>query len=290
VRRVVLTGEVKMPDTPQGRSPFHQELVEDAFDKASRTGTPYYFTWNVCDFVLFETHREGVAFMDRRVEGPVWVVDIVSSEDVRQASVEQAIKDFWERFLGELAAIEAGRRPLRNLPLDRRFVLRLEAALEEPIAATRQEIARGHQSDSGFRGQLTRWMVSDQGWEDSSSPEVLNENLDRAARLSCYVLMMRLVFYEVLRRRFPVMAALGGMAPRDPEELSQILDSRFSEAVDYSRDYETIFLPKDFGTGLPFLAPEAPRLWRSVVERIEEFDFSSGFRCHRAVVRTTHRP
>ena len=42
--RVMLTGEVKMPDTPEGVSPFHQSLVEDAFTMAAQGGTSYYFT------------------------------------------------------------------------------------------------------------------------------------------------------------------------------------------------------------------------------------------------------
>src|SRR5437016_4105872 len=70
--RVVLTGEVKMPDTPVGRrGPFDAELVEDAFEKASRLGSPYYFTWNVREFALFHTHRDNVPFYERDIEGPL---------------------------------------------------------------------------------------------------------------------------------------------------------------------------------------------------------------------------
>ena len=32
--RIALTGEVKMPDTPEGKSPWSERLVNDAFDKA----------------------------------------------------------------------------------------------------------------------------------------------------------------------------------------------------------------------------------------------------------------
>src|SRR5450830_832565 len=53
---IILTGEAKMPDSPVGRrGVYDSELIGDAFEKASRTGSKYYFTWNVRDFALFKT-------------------------------------------------------------------------------------------------------------------------------------------------------------------------------------------------------------------------------------------
>lgn len=272
--RVVLTGEIKMPDSPRGKSPFDGELVEDAYEKASRRGIPYYFTWNVRDFVLFETHRDNVPFMDRRVEGPKHVVDATFSDDVRKPEVQAAIRAFWEKFLEDFAALEAGRRPMLDLPLDRRFILRLEAALEEPISTTQDELARLCRRDSAFRNNLNNWMLYEQGWDVAQDEEGLARNLERAARLSCYGLVTRLVFYEVLRRRFRVLAPLAGMQPQTPQDLSQTLSARFAEAITYSRDYETIFRQSELGSDLPFLHPEAHRTWGSLIANIEDFDFS----------------
>ena len=62
-----------------------------------------------------------------------------------------------------------------------------------------------------------------------------------------------------------------------PEQLREVLDTRFKEAVRYSRDYETVFVPDetDLGYTIPFLSPTAPRDWARLVQRIEEFDFSN---------------
>ncbi len=273
IPRVALTGEVKMPDSLQGRSPLDQALVEDAFQKASRRGTDYYFTWNVRQFALFQTHQEGVPFMDRRIEGPTTVAEVATSDDVRRPEVESAIKDFWEKFLEGFARLEANLRPLLNLPLDRRFILRLEDALVEPVSLTENEMARRYRADKEFKADLSQWMV-DQGWELSEADEVLRSNLERAARLSCYVLVTRLVFYQVLRRRFRVLAPLGGTRPATPGDLAEILKARFQEAVGYSHDYQTIFPESDFGSSLPLLHPEAHRAWLAVIDSIEDFDFS----------------
>ena len=57
----------------------------------------------------------------------------------------------------------------------------------------------------------------------------------------------------------------------------EILDARFGEAVRYSRDYETVFIPdkSDLGSTIPFMSPTAPEDWARLIQRIEEFDFST---------------
>src|SRR5919197_1423469 len=106
--------------------------------------------------------------------------------------------------------LERGAR-LRNLPLDQRFIRRLEASLELPISVALGEISRRYHLDAEFTARLRAWMVEEQGWELSEEPAVVRANLIRAARLSCYTILNRLVFYEVLRRRFRTLPALAGM-------------------------------------------------------------------------------
>jgi hypothetical protein len=47
---VGLTGEVKLPGTVEGRTPYDSELVEDAQAKADDANARYFFTWNVNTF------------------------------------------------------------------------------------------------------------------------------------------------------------------------------------------------------------------------------------------------
>jgi hypothetical protein len=50
-RRIVLTGEVKLPYNKDGGSPHNVAVVRDVRAKARRVGTRYFFTWNVNEFV-----------------------------------------------------------------------------------------------------------------------------------------------------------------------------------------------------------------------------------------------
>ncbi|MEW5721120.1 MAG: hypothetical protein AB1817_21015, partial [Chloroflexota bacterium] len=66
--KIALTGEAKMPDNPDGRSPFQQGVVEDAHRKADEVGVAYNFTWNVNRFVLWKTYESGKPIAERYIE------------------------------------------------------------------------------------------------------------------------------------------------------------------------------------------------------------------------------
>ena len=272
----VLTGEIKMPDSAQGKHPLNADLVEDALGKANQAGVRYCFTWNVRQFVLFDSHMPGVPLAQRHIEGPTDVVEASVSDDLRQDRALEAIRGFWERFLEQFAELISGRRAFEPSPLDQRFISWLEGALEDPIAHTEDALAMLSRTDSELNDKLNLWMLS-QGWELSSQPEQRKQNLGRASRLSSYILLTRLVFYQVLRRRFRRMSPLTTDGIDTPEHLREILDARFDEAVRYPHDYETVFVPDedDLGCTIPFLSPTAPGDWARLIQRIEEFDFSS---------------
>ena len=273
--RTVLTGEIKMPDAVEGNHPLNAKLVEDALNKAYEAGVRHCFTWNVRQFVLFDSHMQGVPFAQRNIEGPADVVEATVSDDVKHDWARQAVKAYWEDFLERFAELKRGRRSFQPTPLDRRFVSWIEGALEDPITHTQYSLDGLYSNDMVYRDRLAAWMLS-QGWELSSQRERRRQNLERASRLACYMLLTRLVFYQVLRRRFMQMSplSLGGVETSD--QLREVLEARFSEAVRYSRDYETVFVPDegDVGYEIPFMSPSAPGDWARLVQRIEEFDFS----------------
>ena len=272
----VLTGEIKMPDSAQGNHPLNADLVDDALSKASQDGIRYCFTWNVRQLVLFDSHIQGVPYAERNIEGPADVVDAAVSDDVGREWARDAIRRFWEEFLERFADLLAGRRAFEPSPIDQRFIGWIEGALEDPIAHTEDALGLLSRTDPGFRERLGSWILS-QGWEPSSQQEQRQQNLERASRLSCYILLTRLVFYQVMRRRFRRMSLLSLEGVETSQHLREVLDARFREAVQYSHDYETVFVPdeSDLGYAIPFLSSLAPRDWARLVRRIEEFDFSS---------------
>ena len=57
-KRIALTGEIKTPDSIEGKHPLNAKLVEDALDKAFKAGVRYCFTWIVRQFVLFDSQMQ----------------------------------------------------------------------------------------------------------------------------------------------------------------------------------------------------------------------------------------
>ena len=162
--RPVLSGEIKMPDSPLGNHPLNAELVGDALGKAFEDGIRYCFTWNVRQFVLFDSHIQEVPFAQRSIEGPADVVEASVSDDVRQEPARDAIRDFWTRFLERFADLVTERRAFEPSPIDQRFIGWLEAALEDPIVHTEDTLDRMSRRDSELNHRLSAWMLS-QGWE-----------------------------------------------------------------------------------------------------------------------------
>ena len=119
VGRMVLTGEVKLPGTREGRSPYDAELVRDAQKKADDADVQYFFTWNVNSFVLWDRYRQDVPLLDRRVRE--WRTEryFRNADEVgRRESLDYVVRQFLPGLLSEVEEICAGRVPNWGMPPD----------------------------------------------------------------------------------------------------------------------------------------------------------------------------
>jgi type I restriction-modification system DNA methylase subunit len=273
--KAVLTGEVKLPDNPAGNSPFRQSVIEDAHHKADELGTPYNFTWNVNRFVLWNTFDEGKPISQREIEHfNVLSAPIHTGEATAEPRIQTQIDAFLLRFLIRFADILAGKEPIRQLPLDEKFILVYEASLETPVARAFAATYEHYRQDREFARELDKWMREDQEWVLSKDESALTENLERAAKFSCYVLANKIVFYKALRRRFPKMRAM--RIPKSitrGSDLNRHLNELFQQAISLTGDYETVF-KSTFGDNLPFLDDAAVDSWRDLSEQTDGFDFT----------------
>lgn len=273
--KIVLTGEVKMPDSPEGRSPYQEGLVMDAHDKANRIGVEHFFTWNVNKCVLWRTFERGKAITERYEEElNVFPSPIRKSTELQHPLVKDQLNRFLVRFLDRCRALVTGAEPLKLFPLDNKFIRVWEAGLLPLVAETLEAISGHYKKDKHFKNAIDMWMRDEQGLILSSDEAVLRENLERAAKLSCYVLANKIVFYKALRRRFTKMKTLKIPASIKTGEMLQLtLDEYFEQAKRASSDYETVFTGS-FGDSLPFMSDIAVDDWRSLSEQTDAFDFT----------------
>ncbi len=272
----VFTGEVKMPDKRDGRSPLNETAVIDAHNKANAIGVEYFFTWNVNDCVLWKTFEQGKSITERHLEFlKTFPAPITKSDELLQPRVREQVKSFLEKLLERCAAILSGERPLAKLPLDETFIKVWELALMPIVRETLFAVNTKFNSDKAFRLKLEKWMREEQGWTTSQTDEeAIRENLERSAKFSSYVLANKIVFYKALRRQFPNLKNLEiGERIKTGAQLNAVLEDAFKHATEITRDYETVF-QTTFGDSLPLLDETAVESWQELIEDTDKFDFT----------------
>jgi hypothetical protein len=271
--RVAITGEVKRPYMEDGLSPFNEKVVEDAIKKAVKVGAPFFLTWNVNRLVLWKTDQPGMRLEDRSIYDQT-VTRVRNATDLAATAFQDDVRRGLAQFIDRAAAAFRGDLPLGRRPLDTFFISVLEAGLERPILTAHHAIERKYSKDGRFKVKLDSWMRDSQEWHLSDDELIQRDNLERAAKFSCYVLVNKLVFYLAMRRRWKQLKVL--RVPQNivhAKGLREIFTNAFNDAMRHSRDYETIF-NGDFGDELPFTTDDAVPAWRDLLDSVERFDFT----------------
>ena len=200
--KLVLCGEVKLPGTPEGRTPYDAKLCQDAEAKASNAGIQYFFTWNVNTFVLWDRSLWDRPLLDRRVWQRQLARNLAGPEDVAREDNLTFIKThFLPDLLRDLADILTGRRR-EWLPPDDIFIRSLESHLDWPIQLASAYILE-HSKNKSFDLRVQGWM-SDQDWTFVRTPhEEWCKVVDNMAKTLAYVWANRLIFYKALRPPIP---------------------------------------------------------------------------------------
>jgi len=275
-----LTGEVKMPGTPEGRSPYDPALMQDAFNKADNIQAPYFFTWNVNTFVLFDRSKWNVPMIDRRVKEWPLGLRLSSPADCKRPEVQAFIRDkFLPALFQDIAAIVQGVVVDWGMPPDDIFLRSLESHLDWPVIGTRDYLVAACQRDNAFASQLQSWMSEEMNWTfDPDDPENWNAMLERAARTLCYVFCNRAIFYEAIRARYSdnlhtLKMPRSGRGGR--HGIYDYFRSQFQNAVLQTGDYEPIFYPQvnDWAGSLVFASDMACQGWRGVLTNLAEYNF-----------------
>lgn len=278
----ILCGEVKLPGTPLGRSPFDATVWDDAFDKATKENCRYFFTWNVEHLALFDRSLWDTETLHERCIGK-WDLgqELNRPEDVTRPEVIREIRDrFLPKFFYDFAEIFRGRKADALPPVDEFYVSVLETHLGGPLGPVRE--LRDYLADQAdrnrkFDARLREWMTTEQQWNfDRTDPRSWREVVDRAARSMVYVLSNRILFYQAvrLRNRLPELK-LSTAAKKDPQEAFNYLRSRFEEAVDKTGDYEPVFFPHtdEWPALVALSGTNSLEAWDRTIRAIERFNF-----------------
>ena len=193
--KVAITGEVKLPYMADGASPYADRVVDDAFTKAARIGAQYFVTWNVNRLVLWQTNDRTKPLLERNIY-EVAITQVRDAGDLENPTVQESIKRGLSEFLSRASKAFKGEAPLTHRPLDQFFISILEAGLDRPILVTLHALVKKYEAGGAFRSELDIWMRDIQGWHLSDDELIRRDNLERAAKFSCFVLVNKIVFYN----------------------------------------------------------------------------------------------
>ena len=279
--KLALCGEVKLPGTPFGSSPFNPALLQDAYQKATNAACQYFFTWNVEHLALFDRglwdrplHEQciGEWFLEEALNKP---------SDITIPSVIAKIRDrFLPRFYRDFSEIWTGHRPSFAKPPDEFYISVLESHLAGPmgpVRITRDYLDLKSSKDKVFDVQLRTWMVRFQQWNfDRDNPESWRGIIDRAARSMVYILNNRILFYEAVRARHHELRELRfPKSAKSPDDAIKYLSRQFREAVRVTGDYDTVLMPDqhEWASEVSISGEEALAAWQRVIDGVTRFNF-----------------
>ena len=276
----LLAGEVKFPGTPEGRNPYSDSLMQDAFNKADNIQAPYFFTWNVNKFVLFDRSRWNAPMLQRRVKEWDLGLGLTLPEDCSRPEVQLRLREkFLPAIFTELAAIVEGKVVEWGMPPDDIFIRSLESHLDLPIRATRDLLAIASDRENAFAGKLQSWMTTEMNWTfDPDNEDNWRDVLERAARTLCYIFCNRAIFYEAIRARYPgdlTQLTMPRRGRHGQEGIYRYFRGQFNLAVQATGDYEPVFYPEinDWAGSLVFGSDDACQGWSGLFRSLQEYDF-----------------
>lgn len=218
------------------------DLINDASLKAFRLGAKYFATWNMRDFILWETFRPRVALYDRVKE---WYKNIIWVKDISEVDR----KENWDKikiFLGEfLTALDQDifkrKRVFVGLPLDQFFIRKLDANVDINTRVFTIALKQKCIEDKNYYRQLCRW-IWDQGWHPklkTKAQETDHLLYERFARVAAYIFANKVLFYNVLRTEHKKLRPIQTQRIKRSQDLNQILKTHFKAVLRIN--YDTIY-------------------------------------------------
>ncbi|MFQ6055887.1 MAG: class I SAM-dependent DNA methyltransferase, partial [Methanosarcinales archaeon] len=240
---------------------YSLNLVNKAREKADILGAPYFATWNVNHFVLWETFKKGTHPLERRR----WFYKVADLKNIKEVDrIEESIKNFLEKFLDTFAEIYYVDKKLPSLPLDRMFIDMLCARVDTFYIPISEKIKEEFYKNKTFRENLVKWFV-EQAWIFQG----IEEDFDRIAKQYTHLFINKILFYYALKAKYPNLPAI--KIPEVSEvQFKRMLHSYFEEGLNL--DYKTVF-SKDFIDNIT-LPEELLGQLRDFIEEMSLYEFS----------------
>jgi type I restriction-modification system DNA methylase subunit len=252
--------------------PFdEEELKEPARKKAVQRGAKYFATSNFQHLIWFDTERvNSLRPLEEQIQDKYFLSQIENLDLIEEQRYKNSIISGLERFLIELYEVHSGKRAKPKQAIDELLIYRLQDKIRRLSRYYTTIIENRCHKDNAFAKELGKWFVS-QGW---SFAPWQSQDFDKAARQTAYLLVNKILFYNVLQTKRPYQL--------DPLEvpasltkgsvLQTTLQGYFNQVLKI--DYETIYTT-DFIDAIAFPDEEnVVKEIRELIDILRQYDFS----------------
>ncbi|WP_165399871.1 HsdM family class I SAM-dependent methyltransferase [Xylanimonas ulmi] len=241
-RELLISGEAKRPETPQGVHPYVPGEVTGAIAKAKALGVRYAFTTNFLSAAMFDSraYNTDASYLEAMVGDEIKVIEeketgvadwwSVLTPERRTALVRPGLEDFFRQLRALLLQDKTVPKAGKDEVYFAIFKASADALLAEALPSVLNAIstltlpaevsaAAGQRGFDMAKSDVVRHFVA------QAIGEVLTSGL----------------FYETVRPTFSLKAILSGTTPATSDHMRQVLLRNLAEATRVTGDYETIF-------------------------------------------------
>ena len=253
--------------------PFdEEELKEPARKKATRRGAKYFATSNFQHLYWFDTERvNSLDALEEQVWDKYFLSQIENLDLIEEPRYKNSIISGLERFLTDLYEIHSGKKVKPKQAIDELLIYRLQDKIRRLSKYYTVIIDNRCHKDNTFAKELGKWFVS-QGWSFAWQPQ----DFDKAARQTAYLLVNKILFYNVLQTKRPQqLDPLEVPASLTKGSVLQTTLQGYFTRILKKIDYETIYTT-DFIDNIAFPDEEGiVKEIRELVNILRQYDFST---------------
>ena len=252
--------------------PFDEDnLIGPAMRKASKRGVPYFATSNFKELIWFGTKEalDPTLLEEEKIKGKYTLSTIEDLDTLEQSNIQRSIKKGLAEFLKDLYEVSSEKKHIPRLPTDEFLIYRLQEKVKALTPHYETIIREQAENDPKFRRKLSKWF-GDQNWSFAGQ----DEDYEKAARQTAYLLINKILFYIVLQSQrerdldpldIPKSLTKGS-------RLQKELQSFFDEvlAIDYETIYSTDFIDQIAFPDNDIVVYQVKEL----IKALNEYDFS----------------
>jgi len=220
------------------------ELKDPARKKANLRKTKYFATSNFQQLIWFNTTKANNPSLSEveQVHNKYFLSGIEDLDLIEEPRYRNSIINGLGKFLTELYEVHTGKKAEPKQPIDEWLIWQLHEEVDRLSRYYRRIVEDEAHKDKDFLDKLRNWF-NEQNWNFAWQ----SQDFERAARQTAYLLINKILFYNVLRTKKPELAELsipedftrGGQLKR---QLQEVFFKYVVDEIDYETIYSTDFI------------------------------------------------